>query len=86
MGKIDWKLVEEKAGEFIAEAAKDLDPGEEKAKRVLDQLVRWIDEKLVFPATPAGLVAEALDGPVLRALLGGFVHAHYQRMRAAGEV
>lgn len=56
---------------LVDEAAKrtDLD-GDGKRHLVTDQMIAKLDEQIEWPEGPVGRLAEAVDGPVLKALRG----------------
>ncbi len=57
--------------------------GRERREWVIDQLVSEIDRAAVWPHTPAGQVAEHLDGEVARVLVEGIVHLAWESWRAS---
>lgn len=90
-----WEAVEDLADRLILDAAQreDLETGLDRMDHVLAQFVGQVDKALTWPPTPAGAVAEALDGVVLGALskvLAGifrsFIQRRYDLLRAQGEV
>jgi len=55
--------------------------GEAKHRHVVRRVARQLDAALIWPGTPAGLLAEALDGPALELLIGAMVKAVYEEIR-----
>jgi len=83
---IKWAHIRERAAELIrAQVGADVS-GPEKMGAVIDELARWLDNELRFGPGPAGAIAEAFDGPVLRAVLGLFAQALYEELRQDGVV
>lgn len=61
----------------IAEAARHELAGDEKRAMVVNTVVRWLDDRAVWPATPAGAIAEMVDGPIFRLLVEALVQEVY---------
>ena len=61
----------------IAEAAQHSLDGAEKREMVIHTVVRWLDDKAQWPNTPAGIIAEMVDGPVIRLLVAALVQEVY---------
>ena len=57
------------------------DPGPEKRAQVIDQSTRWLDDQTHWPSTPIGMIAEALDGVVYKAIVGELVDEVYERVK-----
>lgn len=71
----------------IEKAAKDL-TGEQKFAEGLDELITAIDKAHTYPAAWGilGKAADAVDGPLIRALAGALLQAAFDGERAAGRV
>lgn len=52
--------------------------GVEKREAIIDEVIEDLDDALRFPEGRVGQVAEALDGPVMRAILSGVVEHAYE--------
>lgn len=61
----------------IAEAAQHQLDGADKREMVINTVVAWVDAKAQWPATPAGIIAEMVDGPVIRLLVAALVQEVY---------
>ena len=61
-------------------AATTLD-GADKRERVVDTVVAWVDARAKWPNTPAGIIAEMMDGPIIRLLVGALVQEVYDATR-----
>jgi hypothetical protein len=72
------------AEKLILEAGDAPGAGHIKHKVVVDALTKAADAAMVWPPTPAGVVAEVLDGPAARLLLGAVVRHVYGRLKKAG--
>ncbi len=83
---LSWAEVEGRIEEKILGWATSQLSGEEKREKVIDEVVEFIDKKLVFGTGVAGLIAESVDGPVARALVSLVVQHAYDRLRAQGRV
>jgi hypothetical protein len=68
-------------------AATDVDgDGRDRHKAAVRMLARKIDQALRWPVSPLGLIAEAVDGPAARILLGAVVKHAYQALESDGAV
>lgn len=61
----------------ISEAAKHHLDGADKREMVVTTVVRWLDDRTNWPHTPAGAIAEIVDGPVIRLLVTALVQEIY---------
>lgn len=61
----------------IAEAAQHQLDGADKREAVVNTVVRWLDDRTNWPHTPAGAIAEAIDGPAIRLVVGVLVQEVY---------
>ena len=76
-GALDPRQLGRMARAVVMRLAESDKPGEKKHAEAVAIVARKVDAALVWPATPAGLVAEALDGVAAQILLGAIVkHAH----------
>ena len=66
----------------IAEAAQHQLDGADKREMVINTVVQWVDAKTQWPNTPAGIIAEAIDGPVIRLIVGVLVQEVYDATKA----
>lgn len=70
-----------KALEEIERIAATTLGGADKRERVVDAVVAWVDQRTSYPNTPAGIIAEMMDGPVIRLLVGALVQEVYEATR-----
>ena len=83
------QTLEDLARELIADVAADSIPGEEKMLEVLDDLADLADGFISWGFLGVGApVAEAMDGPVIRAIVHTFlaptIQQIYEKMTAEG--
>ena len=85
--KLDPKQVNRSARRLvIAYAEKDGITGEEKHARVVAELAKQLDKLLVWPATPAGMLTETIDGPALHLIAGFFVKHAHDALKGEGKI
>lgn len=78
--RIDLNVIRDLAIEAVAQQVGQNRTSKAKKHRATKQVCRAIDALLVWPRTPFGLVAEALDGPAVR-LIAAIVEEVYQAGR-----
>lgn len=61
----------------IAEAAQHQLDGADRREMVVNTVVHWLDKEAHWPNTPAGIIAEMVDGPVIRLLVSALVQEVY---------
>lgn len=87
MGKIVWADIEAKAREAVLRQVGEAIPGEAKADAAIDEVVKWADKELRWSFLgPVGIAIEAVDGPVIRAILRLVVQHAYDELKAEGAV
>lgn len=85
-GAIDARLIGRMARAVVLRVA-DMDgSGEDKHAKAVRVVAAKVDAALVWPATPVGLIAEALDGIAAQILLGAVVKHAYNALKSEGKI
>lgn len=74
------------ARKAVLAAAKGEGTGHQRHAAAVTMLARKADEAMVWPATPIGLIVEAVDGLAARLLLGAIVRHAYTVLEREGLV
>ena len=85
-GALDPRQLGRMARAVVMKLAESGKTGEEKHAEAVAIVARKVDAALVWPATPAGLVAEALDGVAAQILLGAVVKHAYNALKSEGKI
>ena len=85
-GALDPRHLGRMARAVVMKLAESDKTGEEKHAEAVAIVARKVDAALVWPATPAGFVAEALDGVAAQILLGAIVKHAYNALKAEGKI
>jgi len=78
--KLDMDEVRGFAHRIVYGLIREKIPGEEKHDVAVKKVAAFIDERLEFGDGAVGSIAEALDGPVARLLVGVIVKESYDRI------
>ena len=84
--KIDMDELRKTAETTVKRLAVQKIGGPAKHKRAVREVAEWADDKLQFGDGPVGRVAESLDGPLLRLIIGAVVKQSFDKLRKIGEV
>ena len=85
--KVDGAALKANLDELIRAQVSSAIPGEEKMTIVVDEAVRWLDDQVRWGFLgPLALLAEAVDGPVLRLAVGLVADIVYGEMKKIGQV
>ena len=60
--------------------------GAAKRRAAVERVALMVDAALVWPMTPIGRLAETLDGPAAKILLGAVVEHAYQDLKSRGQI
>ena len=85
-GALDPRSLGRMARQVVIQIAQTDCAGADKHARAVAAIARKIDAALIWPATPAGLVAEALDGIAARILLGAVIKHAYNALKSEGKI
>lgn len=75
-----------KCEELVSQAAIMPLPSPGKAKYVAVELALWLDKRISYGPGPVGRFAEAIDQPLLRALMHLIVEFCYASMKNGGRI
>ncbi len=78
---LDPKKLRVKVEEHIRAKALEELAGKQKHEQVVDEISEWADAQLTFGGGPIGRLAEALDGLVIKLLVGALVEETYERIK-----
>jgi hypothetical protein len=84
--KIDMDKLRETAETAIKGLALQKIGGQAKHKRAVKEVAKWADDQLTFGDGVVGRVAESLDGPLLKLIIGAVVKESFLKLRDLGEV
>jgi hypothetical protein len=85
-GSLDPRQLGRMARAVVMALAESNKPGAEKHAEAVAAVARKVDAALVWPATPAGFVAEAMDGVAAQILLGAVVKHAYNALKSEGKI
>lgn len=83
---IDARFLGRLARKAVLGMASKSGTGEERHVAAVAIVAKKVDSALVWPMTPAGLLAESLDGFVAKLLIGSIVKGAYDALKAEGKV
>jgi hypothetical protein len=78
--KIDTRALVPKLEELILDAAKDLDPGDVKLRKVVREAADWLASKTKLP------IPDAIEAAIYAQILWIPVQIVFDRLRDAGKV
>lgn len=83
---IDPAMLAQFAREAVLAMASEPGGGASKHNRAVDMAVSTLDDAFKWPKNPFGAVAEALDGHIVRLIIGGIVKHAYAALKSDGLV